>query len=87
MHAFPMWVADHRGGQPSSEVAGRSHRSLYRDSVRNIVRILAVALLAVLGVIAFGEWAPEGSFVNDLGDGLRDALRLRWFPSLAPGVG
>ena len=44
-------------------------------------------LLAVLGVIAFGEWAPEGSFLNDLGDGLREALRLRWFPSLAPGVG
>lgn len=59
----------------------------YRDLVRTIVRILAVVLLAVLAVIAFGEWAPEGSFLNDLGDGLRQALRLRWFPSLAPGVG
>ncbi len=53
--------------------------------MRLLVRLLAIVLLLVFGLIFGGQYLPEGSALNDLADSLVQALRLHWMISPVTG--
>lgn len=46
--------------------------------MRLLVRLVAVAFVALLAIILFGPMAPPGTFFSDMGVDLREALNIHW---------
>lgn len=46
--------------------------------MRVIIRILALVLLAAIGFVTAGQFAPEGSFIADASNQFLRAIRMSW---------
>lgn len=46
--------------------------------MRAIVRVLAVVVLAAVAFVAFGQFAPDGSWIEEASDTFLRAIRVSW---------
>lgn len=46
--------------------------------MRVVVRLLAVVLLVAIAFVTVGQWAPEGSWIEEASDGFLRAIRVSW---------
>lgn len=46
--------------------------------VRTIIRILAVVVIAAVAFVTLGQYAPEGSWIQDASDQFLRAVRASW---------
>ena len=46
--------------------------------MRIAIRLLALALVAVVAFVTVGQYAPDGSWIEDASDAFLRALRVSW---------